>query len=171
MFIPWTKKFDTSEIQFIQCYRCFYPNHVKLIFRKLKVGVGETERRIRQQSLDRALANSKRNYSQASSGGGFVSTENKVRLKFNWALEAPFWNHLYAVELHLNQKGINTRSYPLFYIRFEVNSALGSYSLYQTLFYSRPLKNHGHKCFITERKQREMGHNTEPPYCQQTTRC
>ena len=23
-------------------------------------------------------------------------------------------------------------------------------------------KNYGHKCFITERKQREMGHNTEP---------
>ena len=38
----------------------------------------------------------------------------------------------------------------------------------QTLFYSRPLKNHGHKCFITERKQREMGHNIEPLYCQQT---
>ena len=43
--------------------------------------------------------------------------------------------------------------------------------LHQTLFYSRPLKNHGHKCFITERKQIEMGHNIEPLYCQQTTRC
>ena len=26
-------------------------------------------------------------------------------------------------------------------------------SMAQTLFHSRPLKNHGHKCFITERKQ------------------
>ena len=122
------KKFDTSEIQFIQCYRCFYPNHVKLIFRKLKVGVGETEKRIRKQSLDRALANSERNHSQASPGGGSVSTENKVRLQFNLALETPFWNHLYAVKLHLNQNGISTRSYPLFNIRFEVNSVVGAYS-------------------------------------------
>ena len=38
----------------------------------------------------------------------------------------------------------------------------------QTLFHSRPLKNHGHKSFITDRKQREMRHNIEPLYCQQT---
>ena len=30
------------------------------------------------------------------------------------------------------------------------------------LFLFTAAKNYGHKCFITERKQREMGHNTEP---------
>ena len=39
------------------------------------------------------------------------------------------------------------------------------------LFLFTAAKNYGHKCFITERKEREMGHNIAPLYCQQTTRC
>ena len=39
---------------------------------------------------------------------------------------------------------------------------VNSIALKPELFLFTAAKNYGHKCFITERKQREMGHNTEP---------
>ena len=43
-----------------------------------------------------------------------------------------------------------------------------NYGLEPDLILFTAAKKQGHKCFITERKQREMGHNIEPLYCQQT---
>ena len=74
-------------------------------------------------------------------------------------------------DIQVSHHQLKNRAHIAFTHEAKHTTAKNPQNTYTELFLFTAAKNHGHKCFITERKQREMGHNIEPPNCQQTTRC